>query len=190
MKDDRVMRKGDIFHINDGNKAPIGDEQWSDRPGLIISNDIANKHAGVVTIVYLKTDKKRRLRPTHIPIVSGDTKGIALCEQVFTVDKSRVAEYIGHITDDEMTQIDDALMFQFGINPAARPTSIFKKWENYIIRNNMNIDEYTPIETQTTDKPSSTDYTKLLESEIKTLTDEVEKYKTLYNQSKTIITNK
>lgn len=188
MRDDRIIKKGDIFHIDD-DSPHTGDEMWSDRPGLVISNDVANKHAGVVTIVYLTSSKKKRVRPTHVNVLSGDTKALALCEQVYTVDKSKVKEFIGHITDEEMKAVDSALMFQMGINPSSRPISIFKKWENYIIRNNMNIDEYMPQTETPTTKPENSEYVKLLENEIETLKDELSKYQTLYSQSKSIITS-
>jgi mRNA-degrading endonuclease toxin of MazEF toxin-antitoxin module len=189
-----AYNKGDIYHVRSGAINSVGDEIWSDRPAVIISNDTSNKYSGVVTIVYLTTSKKKRMRPTHVPILSGTTQALAMCEQIFSVDKTRLDDYIGKITDEEIANIDSALMFQLEINPAARPTSIFKKWENYINRNNMNIDKYNvpdfdqPLDAEIA-LPYNTlvhpdDYTKILEGEIETLKDEVEKYKQLYDTCK------
>lgn len=200
--------KGDIYYVNFGQINSVGDEIWSDRPGLVISNDTSNKHSGVVTIVYLTTSKKKRMRPTHVPVMSGPQQAIAMCEQVFTVDKSRLSTFIGHVNDDTMAYIESALMFQFGINPATRPTTIFKKWENYIIRNHMNIDKYNIPECLTENhdddddnaiKETSatiedtvvthddTDTIAILKEEIECLTDEVNKWKRLYQSVKGIV---
>lgn len=186
-----AYKKGDIYHVAYGQVNSVGDEIWSDRPALIISNDVSNKYSGVVTVVYLTTSKNKRIRPTHVPLLSGNTKALALCEQMYTVDKSRLSDYIGSVTEEEMSQVESALMFQLAVNPATRPTSIFKKWENYIIRNRMNIDKYN-VPEKAVDTPqtiqifetSSKPYITILRDEIQVLTEEVNKYKQLYDNCK------
>lgn len=178
MMNNRLILKGDIFHIKSGDTNPIGDEQWSDRPAVVVSNDIANKHSGVITIVYLKTDRHRRVRPTQVPVKSCGKDALALCEQVFTVDKSRVAQYMGHISEDELKLIESALLVQFGINPTARPITIFRKWQNYIDKYHIDSDANTP--TNHNNSIPDADYTAILEQEIATLKGEVQQYKSLY----------
>lgn len=189
-------KRGNIYHVAYGQVNSVGDEIWSDRPAIIISNDVSNKHSGVVTIVYLTTSKKKRLRPTHVPILSGESQALAMCEQIFSVDKTRIKEYIGTITDEEMANIESALLFQFCINPVSRPATIFKKWENYIVRNNMNIDKYNVPECITSETNKDTTeqetisnkaYIDILREEIRILNDEVDKYKQLYGNCKKII---
>jgi len=65
-------------------------------------------------------------------VTSGNKKAIALCEQVHTVDKSRLTDYFGHATDDEMQDVDAGILFGLGINHGRNPQGIFRKWENYI----------------------------------------------------------
>ena len=84
----RDIRRGDIFYIKNDDNA-VGFEQKKTRPAIIVSNDANNRASGVVEIVYLTTSQKHRPLPTHIR-VRGYVPSIALCEQVVTVDVSRL----------------------------------------------------------------------------------------------------
>lgn len=95
--------------------AATGSEQEADRPAIIVSNDTGNKHAPVVEVVYLTTKKKAGL-PTHVYIGSAERPSIALCEQIVTVCKSRLARYIGSVTEEEMSRVDKALSKSLGIH--------------------------------------------------------------------------
>lgn len=94
-----------------------GSEQTADRPAVIVSNDIGNRHAPIVELVYLTTRKKVNL-PTHVYIGSAEKPSIALCEQIVTVCKSRLQRHIGSVTAEEMQNIDKALTKSLGIHKA------------------------------------------------------------------------
>lgn len=55
--------------------------------------------------------KKKSAQPTHCrlenPILSHPS--IVQAEQIFTVDKSRLLKFIGHLTPEEMRRVDDAV---------------------------------------------------------------------------------
>ena len=42
---------------------------------------------------------------------------IVQAEQIFTVDKSRVLKYLGHLTPEEMSRVDDAVRASLALNP-------------------------------------------------------------------------
>lgn len=105
--------RGDIFYIKKSNDA-IGSEYDGGRPAVIVSNDIGNEKSGVVEIVYLTTSNKRMDMPTHISI-TGRLPSIALCEQVHTVSKDRLGDYMKSCTAKEMAAIDDALKISLGL---------------------------------------------------------------------------
>ncbi len=129
----KSIKRGDIFYIvGDPENPPIGSEIWSDRAGIIVSNDAICKSSNALEIVYVSTSKNKKLSPSHIEVTSGNKKAIALCEQVHTVDKSRLTDYFGHATDEEMDDVDAAILFGLGINHGRNPQGIFRKWENYI----------------------------------------------------------
>lgn len=115
--DNRTILRGDIYYIKKHEDA-VGNEQYSNRPGIIVSNDIGNEHANIVEVVYLTSDRKKLL-PTHTQVMC-HIPSTALCEQIVTVAKERVGEFIRCCTEDEMERIDKALMISLGLaQPAA-----------------------------------------------------------------------
>ena len=88
--------RGEIYYIYDGNNAH-GCEQQGGRPGIVVSNNINNRHSTTVEVVYCTTRQKREL-PTHVMISSLRRPSTALCEQVTTVSVSRLGRYVGRCT--------------------------------------------------------------------------------------------
>lgn len=109
------MKRGDIYFVVGG--AAVGSEQGANRPAIIVSNDTGNRHAPIVEVVYLTTRTKARL-PTHVYIGSAKRPSFALCEQIATVSKSRLERYFGHVTPEEMRNIDKALAISLGTRRA------------------------------------------------------------------------
>lgn len=110
------IRRGDIYFVVGG--AAVGSEQDADRPAIIVSNDTGNQYSPVVEAVYLTTQKKNRL-PTHVRVDSAERPSMALCEQIFTLSKSRLIRFIGRATTEEMRRIDKALAISIGIQKEA-----------------------------------------------------------------------
>lgn len=107
------MKRGEIYYIN--SIMAKGSEQKSGRPGIIVSNDKANEHSDVVEIVYLTTKHKGDL-PTHVTIRATGVNSIALCEQITSVDKSRIGDYRGKVSAAEMLNLEIALAISLGID--------------------------------------------------------------------------
>lgn len=135
------LKKGQIWHINPGKTTTTGSETWSNRPAVIVSNNITCEKAKFVEVVYLTTQKRKHRLPTHVDVISGDKKAIALCEQTHTVDKSRIGFYIGSVDAASMLEIDKALMFALGIANTTKPSTLFKKWANAVERYNIDLTE-------------------------------------------------
>ena len=94
---EKTIKRGDIYYA-DLNPV-IGSEQGGKRPVLIISNDIGNKHSPTVIVAAItgKTQTKAKL-PTHTEVknVEGlDRDSVILLEQIRTIDKQRLRNYIG-----------------------------------------------------------------------------------------------
>lgn len=97
----------------------LGSGQEVGRPAVIVSNDTGNKYSTIAEVVYLAAQKKDNL-PTHVPINSATYPSIALCEQVQTVSKDRLCRCIGAVADEEMEQINKALLFSFGLKESPK----------------------------------------------------------------------
>lgn len=182
---DGTCKKGDIWFVTGGDSKTTGTEIWPDRPAIIVSNEGFNAKAGFVNVVYLTTSAKSD-RPYHIPVISGGKSATALCEQTPPVDKSRLSFYMGHITPEEMLEIDKAILFAYNISNTIKPNSLFQKWINAIDRYNLNIaeDPNDDMLPDTTDG-RETDNTALID----TLTKQRDKYKMLYENSQQTIAN-
>ena len=107
------MKRGEIYYIN-SYKAATGSEQSSNRPAIIVSNDINNRHSTTVEVVYLTTKPKKFL-PTHVSISSATLPSTALCEQVTTVSTTRLQKLLGECSPEEMEAVNKAMMISLGI---------------------------------------------------------------------------
>lgn len=103
--------RGDIYYISSGSY--VGSEQKSGRPGIIVSNDTSNKHSPNVEVVFLTSQEKKPL-PTHVGVIC-KVPSTALCENIQTVSKERLGDFIKTCTDSEMERINEALMLSLGI---------------------------------------------------------------------------
>ena len=108
---ERIIKRGDIYYAE--LNPVIGSEQGGTRPVLIISNDIGNRHSPTVIVAAItsRVHTKAKL-PTHTAIrdFEGLNKdSIILLEQIRTIDKKRLQEYIGMLSANEMARVDKAL---------------------------------------------------------------------------------
>lgn len=130
----RDIRQGDVWFVE---AAPvpgggsIGNEMWSGRPGVVVSNDTINKRSGVVQIVYLTSSKRRHINVTHVPVYTNNQQSIAVCNQVTNIDTSRLTNYIGHITGNELQEIQNGIAFTLGLG-GAKPGAALHKWEQQL----------------------------------------------------------
>lgn len=115
---DRTIKRGDIYYA-DLNPV-IGSEQGGTRPVLVISNDIGNKHSPTVIIAAITSRvlTKKKL-PTHFYL--GEVEGlpensIILFEQLRTIDKKRLKEYIGMIDSQQILAADKSLLISLGLD--------------------------------------------------------------------------
>ena len=86
---------------------------------MIIQNNVGNKHSPTVIIASItsKTGVKAKL-PTHYYIDAEDgleLPSIVLLEQLRTVDKRRLGNFIGHLSEKHICGINHALAVSIGL---------------------------------------------------------------------------
>lgn len=89
--------------------------QYGSRPVLIVSNDTANRYSPAITVVPLTSQLHKHDLPTHVFLCGQGLreKSIALCEQIITLDKSRLVHKIGCVVNPlDRMRIDRALAVQ------------------------------------------------------------------------------
>lgn len=134
-------QRGEIWLVTENpNQPPVGTELWSNRPAIIISNNVTGNHSGFVQVVYLTTSTRKRSGPTHIPLTAptagnsqDETEALALCEQIHTVDTSRLRKRMGYLGRNKMVEIDQAIALTLSLGRNPDTSSLFKKWEQYIL---------------------------------------------------------
>lgn len=108
------IKRGEMYYAN---LCPvIGSEQGGIRPVLILQNDRNNRHSPT-TIVAAMTGQKKKKQHTHVTVSGcGLAKTtLVLLEQVRTIDKSRLCDYIGTLDEASMGKVDRAIVESFGI---------------------------------------------------------------------------
>lgn len=115
---ERTIKRGDIYYAK--LNPVIGSEQGGKhRPVLIISNNKGNRYSTTVIVAAItgKEHAKPNL-PTHV-IVNDceclEKDSIILLEQIRTLDKQRLQEYIGTFDRRLMLSVDNALAISIGI---------------------------------------------------------------------------
>lgn len=116
-----MCRRGDIYYVDFG-KNINSSKQNGIRPAVVVSNNRANRHSPVITVIPLTSRiYKKRFLPTHVLIPRSSGSGLnqnslALAEQVEAIDKRCLLEKKGAIVDAEvMAQITYALQIQIGV---------------------------------------------------------------------------
>ena len=114
---DRIIKRGDIYYAN--LNPVIGSEQGGTRPVLIISNDTGNKHSPTVIVAAItsRVQTKSKL-PTHFRLGTFDgldKNSIILFEQIRTIDKQRLREYLGTLDRRFIHCADKALAISIGL---------------------------------------------------------------------------
>lgn len=97
--------RGEIYQIR--MDSGFGSEQGYFRPGLIVSNNHGNETSSTINVAFLTT----KVKPIGINIEVGATgrQSWVLCNQIATVDKARISNYMGVLNSYEQAAVDEAL---------------------------------------------------------------------------------
>lgn len=111
------VKRGDIYYAD---LSPvIGSEQGGVRPVLIVQNDIGNRYSPTVIIAAITSQINKAKLPTHIEIVAAEyglpKDSVVLLEQIRTIDKRRLDEKVGHLNEEMMEKVNDALLISLGL---------------------------------------------------------------------------
>ena len=124
MKENWVYRRGDIYFAN--LDPVVGSEQGGTRPVIVIQNDTGNRYSPtlIVATVTTKIRKKERM-PTHLLIKSNPAfreASVVQLEQIRTIDKSRIDDYLGKVTSAEMAAIEKSLSISLAMEQLRKRT--------------------------------------------------------------------
>lgn len=111
-------RRGEIWDVN---WSPgRGAEQQGTRPALIIQNDRGNASPSYPLTIVASMSRTERELPLHVRISPSEENGLTdftdvKCEQVMTIEKTRLLRLRGSITAEELTRVDNALKLSLNL---------------------------------------------------------------------------
>lgn len=114
--EDWIYRRGDIYLAN---LNPFkGSEQGGTRPVLVLQNNDGNYYCPTLILAPITTKLKKLNMPTHCYFEK--VRGLAepsmvSLEQIKTIDKCRIEKYLGKMTREQMTKVEDAIRESLGM---------------------------------------------------------------------------
>jgi mRNA interferase MazF len=97
-----------------------GSEQGGIRPALVIQNNEGNLYSPNTIVLSITSNILRKDYPINVFISKRDSKlkkdSVILCNQIRTIDKSRIKKIISTINPYLMFQVEIALKISLGIN--------------------------------------------------------------------------
>lgn len=113
-----MLYRGDIYYAD---LSPVvGCEQGGVRPVLIIQNNVGNRYSPTVIVAAITSRMDKHPLPTHVAISCRyglQKNSMILLEQVRTIDKLRLKEYIGHLNDRDMRAVNVSLKISLDMEP-------------------------------------------------------------------------
>ena len=106
-----MIKRGDIYYAD--LRPVVGSEQGGVRPVLIIQNDAGNRHSPTVICAAITSRMNKAKLPTHVELSTRECEiskdSVILLEQIRTIDKQRLKEYVCHIDGGMMRKVDQAI---------------------------------------------------------------------------------
>ena len=120
-------RRGDVVRVR--LDPVVGSEQAGERPALVLSPDLINHHSPVILVAALTSRKSDRIYPFEA-LVEPPEGGLrhrskVLLMQLRAIDKRRVIDTMGRVSQGTMRRVDEALRIATGLTPTSSQKADF-----------------------------------------------------------------
>lgn len=106
------MHRGEVWWVEFD--PAVGSEIRKTRPGVIVSNDSANRNLSRVIVLPL-TSNTARLYPGEALVSIEGATSKAMADQLMTADKVRLKSRLGTLSKVDMLAVDDAMRVQLAL---------------------------------------------------------------------------
>lgn len=106
------VRRGDVVDID---LDPVrGHEIGKMRPAVVVQNDTGNRYSPLVIVAPIRgAEHIKRFYPVIVRVEKEegglDKDSVVQCDQLKSLDKSRIVRKRGHFSDNTMKKVDNAL---------------------------------------------------------------------------------
>lgn len=105
------IRRGDIYLVSKQDRLTKKEKTI---PVVVVSNNVGNTYAPVVLCASMSLGKRKS--KTQAQITNCGKKAVVYCDQIDTVDKSRLMFRVGEVSSEDMDRIDDAIESSLDLN--------------------------------------------------------------------------
>ena len=110
-----MIRRGDVYYAD---LSPVvGSEQGGVRPVVVVQNDKGNRYSKTIIVAPISKKISKPPIPTHV-IFSDDSLSyvsMILCEQLRTIDKKRLGQWICTLDEKTLEKINRAIRVSLSI---------------------------------------------------------------------------
>lgn len=97
----------------------VGHEIAKTRPVVVVSNDINNIYSGTVSILPITSKKTENIYPFEV-FLPENTANLpknskVKADQIRTLDKSRLVQFVGALEDEQILQINKAIRIHLAL---------------------------------------------------------------------------
>ena len=110
------IRRGQMYYA--GLDPVVGSEQGGIRPVLVLQNDTGNHFSTTLIVAPITGHVKKMAQPTHVgipPRFGLPCRSMVMLEQLRTIDRIRLGDYVGCLDGGLMARIDEALQISVGL---------------------------------------------------------------------------
>ncbi len=117
MNENHYYRRGNIYLAD--LDPYVGSEQGGTRPVLVLQNNAGNYFCPTVIVapitsrVWKKTNLPTHCRLVNVPCLNGES--VALLEQIKTIDKRRIMQFLGRLDRMQMEKVDRCVEVSLGL---------------------------------------------------------------------------
>ena len=110
-----MIRRGDVYYAD---LSPVvGSEQGGVRPVVVVQNDKGNRYSKTIIVAPISKKMSKPPIPTHV-IFSDDSLSyvsMILCEQLRTIDKKRLGQWICTLDEKTLEKLNRAIRVSLSI---------------------------------------------------------------------------
>ena len=88
-------------------------------PAVVIQNDVGNKVSSLIIVAAITSNLKVADLPVGVMIMPEESglshKSVIHLGQIYTIDKERLEDYVGMLSQSKMLEVDKAIEISLGL---------------------------------------------------------------------------